>query len=122
MTEKTYPIGFKKDDLVILPSHIIPNRSYRRGAPIPPSKVGLVLRVIDAEESPLGSPSLMIQICGGHNYKLPYGVPFIINAEEVTRFRLHPVCDTCTCALPELENNRDSSPEEEFDEEEEEDD
>lgn len=119
MNETTNPIGFKKDDLVILPNHIVPNRRpiRRGGLTPPPAKVGVVLRVIDAEESPLGETSLMLQMRGGNNWQVPYGLPFIIGQDEVTRMRLHYGCETCTCSLPELDKHEPLEEEEDDEDE-----
>lgn len=110
----------KKDDLVILPHHIVPHRRpvRRNVIPNPPAKVGVVIRVLDAEESPLGTDSLIVQMRGDHNWQVPYGLPFVIGTEEVSRMRLHYGCETCTCALPELDNTpleEEEEPEEDED-------
>lgn len=120
MSETTNPVGFKKDDLVILPNHITPHRRpVRRGVSAPPpAKVGIVVRVLDAEESPLGADSLMVQMRGGHDWQVPYGLPFVIGSEEVMRMRLHAGCETCTCALPELDKREALEDEEEPEEDE----
>lgn len=73
----------KKDTVVDLPRYL---RGPRVG-----ERVGIVQRLLDAEESPLGVASAIIQVMGGYKFNRTMGEPVLIALSEISRKRMQIV-------------------------------